>query len=97
MPRPSGLHRPPKAETGEGEVTPQDIRRQDESSSTQRYPTPRQQLNVQVNPQQVQAGGLAQMATPAQATAIPAGSPTVTPPQANVLRRAQVGRPARGC
>ena len=55
----------------------------------------RQQLNVQVNPQQVQAGGLAPMATPAQATAIPAGSPTVTPPQANVLRKAQVGRPAR--
>ena len=42
--RPSGLHRPPKAETGEGEVTPQDIRRQDESPFTQRYPTPRQQL-----------------------------------------------------
>ena len=44
MPRPSTLHRPPKAETGEGEVTPWDIRRQDESPSTQRYPTPRQQL-----------------------------------------------------
>ena len=55
----------------------------------------RQQLNVQVNPQQVHAGGLAPMATPAQATAIPAGSPTVTPPQANVPRKAQVGRPAR--
>ena len=44
LPRPSGLHRPPKAETGEGEVTPRDIQRQDESPSTQRYPTPRQQL-----------------------------------------------------
>ena len=55
----------------------------------------RQQLNVQVNPQQVQTGGIAPMATPAQATAIPAVSPTVTPPQANVPRKAQVGRPAR--
>ena len=35
------------------------------------------------------------MATPAQATVVPAGSPTVTPPQANVLQKAQVGRPAR--
>ena len=55
----------------------------------------RQQLNVQVNPQQVQAGGNAPVATPAQATAIPAESPTVTPSQANVLRKAQVGRPAK--
>ena len=55
----------------------------------------RQQLNVQVNPQQVQAGGNAPVATPAQATVIPAGSPTVTPPQANVRWKAQVGRPAR--
>ena len=55
----------------------------------------RQQLNVQANPQQVQAGGNAPVATPAQTTVIPAGSPTVTPPQANVLRKAQVGRPAR--
>ena len=55
----------------------------------------RQQLNVQVNPQQVQAGGNAPVATPAQATVIPAGSPTVTPPQANVPQKAQVGRPAR--
>ena len=35
------------------------------------------------------------MTAPAQATVIPAGSPAVTPPQANVLRKAQVGRPAR--
>ena len=44
LPRPSDPHRPPKAETGEGEVTPRDIQRQDESPSEQRYPTPRQQL-----------------------------------------------------
>ena len=55
----------------------------------------RQQLNVQANPQQVQAGGNAPVATPAQATVIPTGSPTVTPPQANVPRKAQVGRPAK--
>ena len=55
----------------------------------------RQQLNVQANPQQVQAGGSAPVAAPAQATVIPAGSPAVTPPQANVPRKAQVGRPAR--
>ena len=35
------------------------------------------------------------MDTPAQTTVIPAGSPTVTPPQANVPRKAQVGRLAR--
>ena len=35
------------------------------------------------------------MATPAQATVVPAGSPAVTPPQANVPRKVQVGRPAR--
>ena len=55
----------------------------------------RQQLNVQANPQQTQAGGSAPVTAPAQATVIPAGSPAVTPPQANVLRKAQVGRPAR--
>ena len=55
----------------------------------------RQQLNVQVNPQQVQAGGNAPVATLAQATVVPAGSPTVTPPQANVPRKVQVGRLAR--
>ena len=55
----------------------------------------RQQLNVQANPQQVQAGGSAPVATPAQATVVPTGSPAVTPPQANVPRKAQVGRPAR--
>ena len=55
----------------------------------------RQQLNVQANPQQVQVGGGAPVATPAQATVAPAGPPAVTPPQANVLWKAQVGRPAR--
>ena len=55
----------------------------------------RQQLNVQANPQQVQAGGSAPVATPVQATVVPAGSPAVTPPQANAPRKAQVGRPAR--
>ena len=55
----------------------------------------RQQLNVQANPQQVQAGGSAPVAAPAQATVIPAGSPAVTPPQAKFPRKAQVGRPAR--
>ena len=55
----------------------------------------RQQLNAQANPQQVQVGGGTPMATPAQATAVPAGPPTVTPPQANVPRKVQVGRPAR--
>ena len=55
----------------------------------------RQQLNVQASPQQVQVGGGTPVATPAQAAATPAGSPTVTPPQANVPRKAQVGRPAR--
>ena len=55
----------------------------------------RQKLNVQANPQQVQAGGSAPVATPAQATVVPAGSPAVTPPQANVPQKAQVGRPAR--
>ena len=54
----------------------------------------RQQLNVQAT-QQVQVGGSAPVATPAQTTITPAGSPTVMPPQANVLRKAQVGRPAR--
>ena len=44
LPRPSDPHRPPKAETGEEEVTPRDIRRQNESPSKQKYPTPRQQL-----------------------------------------------------
>ena len=55
----------------------------------------RQQLNVQANPQQVQVGVGAPVATPAQATAAPARPPAVTPPQANVPRKAQVGRPAR--
>ena len=55
----------------------------------------RQQLNVQANPQQVQVGGGTPAATPAQAAAAPVGPPVVTPPQANVPRKAQVGRPAR--
>ena len=55
----------------------------------------RQQINVQANPQQVQVGGGAPVATPAQAIAAPAGPPAVTLPQANVPRKAQVGRPAR--
>ena len=44
----------------------------------------RQQLNVQTSPQQTQAGGSAPVTAPAQATVTPAGSPAVTPPQANV-------------
>ena len=55
----------------------------------------RQQLNVQANPPQVQVGGGAAATTPAQAAVAPAGPPAVTPPQANVPRKAQVGRPAR--
>ena len=55
----------------------------------------RQQLNVQANPQQVQAGGGTPVATPAQAAAAPVGPPAATPPQANVPQKAQVGRPAR--
>ena len=55
----------------------------------------RQQLNVQANPQQVQVGGGAIATTPAQAMVAPAGSPAVTPPQATVPQKAQVGRPAR--
>ena len=55
----------------------------------------RQQLNVQANPPQVQVGGGAIATTPAQAMVAPAGPPAVTPPQANVLRKVQVGRPAR--
>ena len=57
----------------------------------------RQQLNVQANPQQVQVGGGAPVTTPAQATVAPAGPPAVTPPQANVPQKVQVGRPARSC
>ena len=55
----------------------------------------RQQLNVQANPQQVQVGGGATATNPAQAMAAPAGPTAVTPPQATVPRKAQVGRPAR--
>ena len=55
----------------------------------------RQQLNVQASPQQTQAGGSAPVTATTQATAIPAGSPAITPPQANVPRKVQVGRPAR--
>ena len=55
----------------------------------------RQQLNVQTNPQQVQVGGGTPVATPTQAAAAPVGPPAVTPPQANVPRKAQVGRPVK--
>ena len=55
----------------------------------------RQQLRVQANPQQVQVGGGAPAASPAQAAAALVGSPAVTPPQANVPQKAQVGRPVR--
>ena len=55
----------------------------------------RQQLSVQVNPQQVQVGGGVTATTPAQAMVTPAGPPAVTPPQANVPQKVQVGRPAK--
>ena len=44
LPRPSDPCRPPRAGTGEEEVTPRDTRRQSEDPSEQGYPTPRQQL-----------------------------------------------------
>ena len=44
LPRPSAPRRPPKAGTGEEEVTSRDTRRQDEDPSEQGYRTPRQQL-----------------------------------------------------
>ena len=44
----------------------------------------RQQLNVQAGPQQLQVGEGTPVAAPAQTTVTPVGSPTVTPPQANV-------------
>ena len=43
----------------------------------------------------MQVGGGATAATPAQVVAAPAGPPAVTPPQANVPQKAQVGRPVR--
>ena len=55
----------------------------------------RQQLNVQAGPPQLQVGEGTPVAAPAQTTVTPVGSPTVTPPQANVPQKAQVGRPAR--
>ena len=55
----------------------------------------RQQLNVPAKPPQVQVGGGTLVAAPAQAVAAPVGPPAVTPPQANVPGKAQVGRPAR--
>ena len=55
----------------------------------------RQQLNVQASPQQGQVRGGAPAATPAQVAAAPVGPPAVTPPQANVPWRVQVGRPTR--
>ena len=51
----------------------------------------RQQLGMQVNPNQVQVGGGNVPISPAKATPTPA----VTPLPANVPRKAQVGRPAR--
>ena len=50
----------------------------------------RQQLGMQVNPNQVQVGGGNVPISPAKATPTPA-----VPPPANVPRKAQVGRPAR--
>ena len=44
LPQPSDPRQPPKAETGGEEVTSRDTRKQSESPSKQRYPTPRQQL-----------------------------------------------------
>ena len=43
----------------------------------------------------MQAGGNAPVGTSKQATLTPATSPAVTPPPANVPRKAQVGRPAK--
>ena len=43
----------------------------------------------------MQAEGGATATTPAQAMAAPAGLPAVTPPQANVPQKAQVGRQVR--
>ena len=54
-----------------------------------------QQLNVQATQQQVQVGGGITATTPAQAMPAPAGPSPVTPPRANVSRKAQVGRPAK--
>ena len=55
----------------------------------------RQQLNIQANPTQVQArGGIPSSSLP-QLTPAPAASSAVTPPPANVPRKAQVGRPVR--
>ena len=55
----------------------------------------RQQLGMQANPNQVQVGGGNVPISPAKATPTPAVPPAVTPLPANVLRKAQVGRPAR--
>ena len=54
----------------------------------------RQQLNVQVNPKQVQAGGNVLQNFPVSPAPTPATPPAATPPPANVPRKAQVGRPA---
>ena len=43
----------------------------------------------------MQVGGGAPAATSAKAAAEPLGPPAVTPPQANVPRKEQVGRPVR--
>ena len=55
-----------------------------------------QQLSTQANPSQVQVGGgVNALIPPAKATPTPAVPPAVTPPLANVPRKAQVGRPAK--
>ena len=53
----------------------------------------RQQLNAPTGTGQ--AGGGATPATPVKPISAPMGTPTTTPPPANVPRKAQVGRPAR--
>ena len=53
----------------------------------------RQQLNAPAGTGQ--AGGGTTPASPVKPTSAPAGTPTITPPPANVPRKAQVGRPAR--
>ena len=52
----------------------------------------RQQLNAQTNTNQT--GGGPVPATPTKPVPSPAGPPVITPPPANVPRKAEVGRPA---
>ena len=56
----------------------------------------RQQLNTQTNPNQVQGGGTNAPVPPTKVTPTPTVPPAVTPLPANVSRKAQVGRSARG-